>query len=180
MEARVLEPPPQPEPDPELFYHPHEEVNVPANVEHDLSSDYLRDGLSVYLPDHWVGHDCCCYWIEGNNRVFLGPDVFVAERARPELLPSSFRLWEHGPLLLVVEIASRSSFRRDAGPKLDRYAAGLRPAEYLHFDADRGLLRLFRLTEGEYGRVRPGKDGRLWSEAVGVSFGLEDGRSIRV
>src|SRR5438477_4656826 len=144
MEARVLDLPPSPDTDPEAFYHPHEEDSVPVSGIHDLVGDYLRDALSVHLSGHWVAEDRCCYWIPRNNRDYLGPDVFVAERARPHPLPSSFRLWEHGPLRLVIEIGSRTSLRCDVGQKLEQYAQGLRPAEYRYYDADHGVLTLHR------------------------------------
>jgi Uma2 family endonuclease len=173
MEARILDLPPDPERDPEAFYHAHEEVNVPVPAIHDRNTDYLRDVLSVYIPSRWVAADRCCYWIRGNNQVFLGPDVFVAEHPEPEPSPTSFRLWEHGPLLLVIEIGSRSSFRKDVGPKLERYAEGLRPDEYLFFDADRGRARLHRRTDLGYAEIPPDEDGRLWSRAVDAGFAIE-------
>jgi Uma2 family endonuclease len=175
MEARILDLPPDPQQDPEAFYHAHEEVNGPVTGVHDETSDYLRDTLSVHLPHRWVGADRCCYWIEGNNHVFLGPDIFVAEQPRPAVPPSSFRLWEHGPLLFVAEIASRSSFRKDVAPKLERYAEGLLPDEYLYYDADRADLRLHRRTDLGYKPVSPDSQGRLWSEAVEASFAIEGG-----
>src|SRR5437867_3677337 len=103
METRPLDLLPGPEADPEAFYHPHEEDSVPVSGIHDALGLYLESALGVYLPAHWVAADLCCYWIRGNNRVYLAPDVFVAEREPPDPLPSSFRLWEHGPLRLVVE-----------------------------------------------------------------------------
>lgn len=178
MEARVLELEREPDPDldPDAFYHAHEEDNVPATAVHDAIVDYLRDALSVLHPDRWVAADICCYWIPRNSQVYLGPDLIVAERPTPEKLPSSYRKWEHGPLLLVVEIGSRSSFRRDVGPKLERYAEGLQPREYLYYDADRRILSLHRRSAGGYEEVPPDEDGRVWSAALGAGFEIrEDG-----
>src|SRR5205085_11094235 len=137
---------------------------------HDAIVLYLESAIGVYLPAHWVAADLCCYWIPGNNGVYLAPDVFVAEREPPDPLPSSFRLWEHGPLRLVIEIGSRTSLRQDVGPKLEQYAEGLRPAEYLYYDADNGVLRLHRLVGERYVEVAPDAQGRLWSEGAGASF----------
>ena len=92
MEARILDLPPSPDTDPEAFYNAHEEDNVPVPEIHDVVGDYLRDALSVHLPGHWVAEDRCCYWIRGNNHVYLAPGVFVAARAQPEPPPSSFGL----------------------------------------------------------------------------------------
>src|SRR5205809_448008 len=78
MEARALDLLPDPELDPEAFYHPHEEDRVPVSGMHDAITLYMESALGVYRPDHWVAADLCCYRIQGNNRVYLGPDVFVA------------------------------------------------------------------------------------------------------
>jgi Uma2 family endonuclease len=171
MEARILDLPRSP--DTEAFYHPHEEDSVPVSGLHDFVGDYLRDALSIHLPEHWVAEDLCCYWIPGNNRVYLAPDLFVAEPARPHPLPSSFRLWEHGPLRLVIEIGSRTSLRQDVGPKLEQYSEGLRPAEYLYYDADNGVLTLHRLVGEQYVAVPPDAQGKVGSEGARASFALE-------
>jgi hypothetical protein len=60
-----------------------------------------------------------------SERNYLAPDIFLAGCPRPDPLPTSFRLWEHGPLLLVVEIGSRTSLRRDVGPKLAQLRGGM-------------------------------------------------------
>lgn len=101
------------------------------------------------------------------------PYIFVAERARPHPLPSSFRRWEHGPLRPVIEIGSRSSLRRDVGPKLEQYAKGLRPGEYLYYDADHAVRTLHRRVGEEYVEVHPDARGRVWSEGAQASFGIE-------
>jgi Uma2 family endonuclease len=173
MEALTLEL------DPEEFYHPHEEDRVPGSATHGEIAVYLASAVGVHLPDRWVANDVCCYWVAGNNQKYLAPDIFVAECPRPDPLPTSFRLWEHGPLLLVVEIGSRTSLRRDVGPKLDRYAEGLQPVEYVFFDADHGDLRLHRRVAGRYVQVPPNAQGQVWSAAAGLSFGISDDGFLR-
>jgi Uma2 family endonuclease len=179
MEARVLDPRPDPDLDPEAFYHPHEEDRVPVSGMHDAIVLYLESALGAYLPQNWVAADLCCYWLRGNNRVYLAPDVFVAGCAPPQPLPSSFRLWEHESLRLVIEVGSRTSLRRDVGPKLERYAEGLLPDEYLYYDADHRDLRLHRRNGDRYEVVRADEDGRLWSEAAGAGFAMEGDGFLR-
>jgi Uma2 family endonuclease len=174
MEARVLEYVPDPELDPDAFYHPHEEESVPESALHREISVGLETVLALHHPGRWVGGNLCCYWIPGNHRVFLAPDVFIAATPKPDPLPSSYRLWEHGPLLLVVEIGSESSVQKDEGPKLELYAEGLRPEEYLFFDADHGVMRLYRRTDLGYVEVKPDSEGSVWSEAAQASFRIED------
>jgi Uma2 family endonuclease len=172
---------PDPETDPNGFYHAHEEDSVPENAIHEWIDRYARDVLEVHQPGRWVSGDLCCYWIRGNNRRYLAPDVFVAERAPAADAPRvSFLLWEHGPLHLVIEIGSRSSFRQDVGPKLERYAEGLKPQEYLYFDADLHRMHLHRRTDLGYREVQPNSEGRLWSEAVQVWFRMEPDGTLRI
>jgi Uma2 family endonuclease len=173
MEARLPEYEPDPELDPDAFYHPHEEDSVPESGIHHEICCAVEAVLALHQPERWVSGNLCCYWIPRNNRAFLVPDVFVAACPRPDPVPDSFCLWRHGPLLLVVEIGSDSSLKRDQGPKLEEYAEGLRPDEYLFFDADHGVLRLHRRTDLGYVEVQPDAEGRVWSEGAQAGFRIE-------
>jgi Uma2 family endonuclease len=170
MEARLLDPLPDSISDPDAFYHHHPEDSVPESGIHDAIVLYLHSVLAVHFPESWVASDVCCYWIPGNNRIYLAPDVFVTGAPRPEPISSSYRAWEHGPLRLVIEVGSRTSLRRDVGPKLERYAEGLLPQEYLYYDADLRHLRLHRRTAGVYVEVLPDDQDRVWSDETGLYF----------
>src|SRR4051794_35623459 len=125
-------------------YPIHEEDNVPETVVHEDVARYLRDVLSLHVRDGWVSGNVCCYWIRDDYATYLAPDVFLVEGQMPEPPPRVYLKWMHGAMRLAIEVGSRSSLRRDEGPKLERYAEGLRPREYLYFDADHGRAQLHR------------------------------------
>lgn len=101
----------------------------------------------------------------------------MAVGPKPEPLPSSYRLREHGALRLAIEVGSRTSLRQDVSPKLERYAEGLQPEEYLFYDADHRDLRLWRRTPEGYVSAALEPPGRVWSEAVDLVFAIRgDGR----
>lgn len=80
---------------------------------------------------------------------------------------------------LAIEIGSRSTLVDDEGPKLDRYAEGLRPREYLYFDPGSGRLELHRSLEGGYVRLDPDERVRVWSQEAQLWFGPEGPESLR-
>src|SRR5205085_8560656 len=127
----------------------------------------------------WVCGDICCYWIPGDHSTYLAPDVFIVEGKMPEPPPRVYLKWVHGEMRLAVEVGSRSSFRRDEGPKLERYAEGLRPREYLYFDADRGRLQMHRRSAEGYVPVAPDARGWVWSQEAGLWFGVESPGFLR-
>src|SRR5439155_16617496 len=67
----------------------------------------------------------------------------------------------------------------DVGPKLELYARGLRPAEYLYYDADNGVLTLHRRVGEEYIGVAPDAQRRVWSEGAHASFAMEEDGFLR-
>ncbi len=178
MEARLLPPRVDPRDDPE-WYPLHQEDNVPENVVHFDVGHYLASVLKVWVKDGWVTGDACCYWIRGNQKRYLAPDVFVVDGERPGPPPSTYLAWIHSEIRLAVEVGSRRSFRRDQQPKLDRYAEGLCPREYLFYNPANDDLRLFRRVGKGYVHSEPDERGRVWSEAVGIWFGVESPRRPR-
>ena len=84
-------------------------------------------------PDVAVIGNMLLYYEEGNNRASVAPDVFVVfgveDRPRP-----SYLLWVEGKAPdFVLEVASDSTWREDAGRKRDLYAQ-IGVAEYWRFD----------------------------------------------
>ncbi len=188
MEAPTILRPLDPQDDPDT-YPAHEEDDVPEIVVHHDIAKYLDDALAVHVRDGWVTGNVCCYWIRDDRQRYLAPDVFGVEGERPEPAPSCYLKWVHGVLRLAIEIGSRSSCREDEGPKLTRYAEGLQPREYLYYNPANDDLRLFRWVERGYIQVEAEASGRVWSESVQASFGVEapgclraydhDGRPLR-
>lgn len=90
-------------------------------------------------------------------RISLAPDIFFAyvEDVRPFLMETGYNIWQVGkPPDMVLEVASRSTYRKDLNEKPAIYASMGIP-EYWMFDPTGGelygqALMGYRLVEGEY------------------------------
>ena len=144
---------------------------------------HALDGRFKSDPDVHVAKDLLVYYDEGNPNQALAPDVFVTRGVAPGLR-SSYRIWEERrPPAFVLEVASRSTAKKDAREKKDLYARwGVR--EYWLFDPRGGLheprLQGFVLVEGKY-RDLPARELASGGLAVsswllGLELRLEEGR----
>lgn len=93
-------------------------------------------GLSVVGPSYPVHYDA-------GSKDFVLPDVLVARTE--DCGDAGIRV----PPLLVVEVLSRSTRRRDAGEKRDIYA-GLGVPHYWLVDPERHSATVLRLDDGQY------------------------------
>ena len=134
-------------------------------------------------PDIHVAKDLLVYYDESNPNRALAPDVFVTRGVAPGLR-SSYRIWEERrPPAFVLEVASRSTAKKDATKKKDLYERwGVR--EYWLFDPRGGLheprLQGFVLVEGKY-RDLPARELASGGLAVsswllGLELRLEEGQ----
>ena len=136
--------------------------------------------------DVYVSGDLLIYYVEGNPRLSIAPDVFVVfgveKRERP-----NYKLWEEGRApAFVLEVASPSTWRDDLGRKRSLYARlGVR--EYWQYDP-RGehlpaRLQGERLTPSGYVRQPPAtaRDGTLTlrSRTLGLELRAAPGREMR-
>ena len=104
----------------------------------------------------------------------LAPDLMVVFGAagRPR---SSFRIWEQGKAPdFVLEVVSRSTWRRDRGRKKEIYAS-IGVQEYWLFDPTgayfKPRLEGYRLEHGAYVALQRNEGGDeigLWSEVLGL------------
>ncbi len=130
------------------------------------------------------------YYEEGNPRMFVSPDCYVAFGVSMDSIKryDTYRVWEVGKVPdFVLEIGSPSTGRQDLGPKRDLYAS-LGIGEYWMFDPSGGdhygfALRGERLVDGEYRRMemREEADGEVWghSPALNLEFHWVEG-SLRI
>ncbi len=100
------------------------------------SLTYAAGALDVYFrdrPDIAVEGNRLLYYVEGDPRSRVAPDVFVVFGV-PKRRRRIYLLWEEGKAPdFVLEVTSRSTRRQDAGFKRDLYARlGVR--EYWMFD----------------------------------------------
>jgi Uma2 family endonuclease len=168
---------------PKTIHYP--ETDGKPMAETDVHIDvliYLREALRDHFrddPQVYVAGNMLFYYEEGNPAACVAPDVFVVQgvvkRER-----HTYRLWEEGRAPAVVfEITSRGTRLEDLGMKRALYAMlGVR--EYFLFDPLGEYLQPplqgYRLLEGEYQRMRPGREGELASRELGLELRLEEGR----
>ena len=145
------------------------------------SVDILRAHFGE-RPDVYVSGDLLVYYEEGNPRKALAPDVLVVFGAANDNR-MIYKLWEEPKAPdFVLEVASRSTWREDLGPKRSIYAA-LGVTEYWLFDPkdqyfDPPLQGLV-LSDGAYRRLpaRVESGRRTLSSAVlGLDLQVEDGK----
>ena len=134
-------------------------------------------------PNIHVAKDLLVYYDEGNPNQALAPDVFVVRGVAPGFR-ASYRIWEERrPPAFVLEVASRSTAKKDATKKKDLYERwGVR--EYWLYDPRGGLheprLQGFVWVEGKY-RGLPDRELASGGLAVsswllGLELRLEEGR----
>jgi Uma2 family endonuclease len=164
----------------EAFYHAHEEDFEMPSIRHGYLAAELQEIFRKVVQHGWAAMEVSCYEYPRNNLDYLRPDVLVAEGVTPDIETQSYRPWDHGRLLLAVEIASRKTKERDVGPKADEYARVLQPKEYLYFDPMQDELRLYYWTGKRYIPTTSGPDGRYVSRALGLSFGVDAPGHLRV
>lgn len=149
-----------------------------------------RDNLleTVWMLQQWykdrddvyVSGNMFVYYVQGNPRRHLAPDVFVVHGV-PKHIRDCYKTWEEPrqSLDLVIEFTSKSTSSEDLGRKLELYRDFLGVREYLLFDPYCEYLDppqvLYRLTDGDYEPVAP-VDGRLPSEVLGLHFERDEMR----
>jgi Uma2 family endonuclease len=133
-------------------------------------------------PDGYVGANMFLHYSleQVRNKDFLGPDFF-AVLGVPRHERKSWVVWEEGKGPdLVIELLSASTTSLDKGKKKRIYRDSLRVPEYYWYDPMSGELAGFALKNLRYQPIEPGEDGRLWSEALGLSLVRWQGRYYQV
>jgi Uma2 family endonuclease len=133
-------------------------------------------------PMVYVSGNLLIYYVPGNKRKHVAPDVFVvigvAKKKREYYLT-----WEEGKNpTVVIEITSSSTKQEDIKKKFELYRDVLEVKEYFLFDPRRDYLepRLqgYRLSKGEYAPI-PMIDGRMPSKILGLHLETE-GSNLRL
>ncbi len=84
--------------------------------------------------DVYVGGDLMMYYVEGNRKLSISPDVFVAFGPSPEPPRRVWKTWEEGKLAdFALEVTSKGTRARDGGRKR-RLCEHLEVTEYWRFD----------------------------------------------
>jgi len=135
-------------------------------------------------PLAYVSGDEFLYYVEGNPRFVVSPDVWCVRGIDKTIPRAIYKTWLEGGKGpdLVVEMTSKSTRRIDKGKKFRIYQDDLKVLEYFLFDPlDEYLdpvLQGYRLVNGEYQAIEP-VNGRLPSEVLGLHL-QADGIFVRL
>jgi Uma2 family endonuclease len=133
-------------------------------------------------PNVLVWGNLLMYYVPGNIRKSVAPDIFVVKGVERDRERRVYLLWEegHSPCA-TIEISSRKTRKDDLGRKFELYRDVLKVHEYFLFDPLAEYLdpplQGYRLRTGEYRPIRP-VAGRLPSLALGLHLEA-DGEQLR-
>lgn len=138
--------------------------------------NYFRD-----QPDVYVSGNLLIYYVEGNPKKRVAPDVFVA-RGVPKGQRRIYKLWEEGVMpQFVIELTSRQTWREDLQEKWRLYEQ-LGVQEYFIFDPEYDYLEEslvgYRLENGQYTALEA-QERRLRSEVLNLEL-VDTGETLRL
>lgn len=139
-------------------------------------ANFFRDQADVY-----VGSNLLLYYVEGEPKKFVVPDLFVV-RGVGKAARRIYKLWEEGRAPEVVfEISSDSTWKNDLQEKWRLYAE-LGVTEYFIFDPEYRWLKepllAYRLEAGHYLPLEV-KEGRVRSERLALEL-VDTGETLRL
>ena len=124
----------------------------------------------------YIASDLLLYYVEGDPRSFVVPDVFIVKDSDPGMR-RTFRIWDEGRVPNVVfEVTSRATRANDEVTKPKTYARiGIR--ELFLYDPTGDYLKTrlqgYRLDDGDYARIEPNASGRLDCEELDLHISLD-------
>ena len=142
---------------------------------HDLMVELIETQKAHFAsePNIYVSGNLLMYYVRGNPRRHVSPDVFVVHGVKKKSRLKYYATWEQqgkGPDF-VVEMTSRSTRKEDTEKKFRLYQDVLHVAEYFLFDPFAEYLKPplqgYRLKRGRYVRIKS-VGGRLPSEVTGL------------
>jgi len=155
-----------------------------SDLHRDVMLDLIHALRSRYAgePEVYVAGNLLLYYVEGNPRASIAPDLFLV-RGVPKRRRRSYLLWKEGRApSFVIEVTSESTRDEDLGRKKDCYEL-LGVEEYFLFDPASEYLRPrlqgYRLAGGRYQRLAEGADGSLSSRTTGLLLRSE-GTNLRL
>lgn len=144
-----------------------------------LMMDFILMLEDLYKHDNdvYVSGNILMYYVEGNPKKCLSPDVFVTFGVEKKLR-RTFLVWEEANTPdFVLEVASPKTVSKDIGKKKDLYASVLLVKEYYIYDPLGQIVPSFvgyRLIDGVYQEI-PVVNDRLPSETLGLELGEHNG-----
>jgi Uma2 family endonuclease len=134
-------------------------------------------------PNVAVHSNMFVYYVEGDPKRNVCPDLFVALNVGSSINRRTFKVWDEGKGPdLVIEVISKKTRREDQKQKLELYRDVLKVREYFLFDPFEEYLKPslqgYRLVRGQYKPIL-GVRGRLPSEILGLHL-ERDGNNLRL
>ena len=168
----------------EIYYPESDgEPMAESDVHRDVMVDLIHalETRHAGEPDVYVSGNLLLYYVEGNPRKSISPDVFLV-RGVPKRQRKTYFLWKEGKAPdFVIEITSDTTSQEDLKKK-DRYEA-LGVTEYILFDPlDDYLhprLQGYQLRRGRYQPIPREEDGSLRSRMTGLILRPE-GQNLRL
>jgi Uma2 family endonuclease len=150
----------------------------------DLMFDLIKMLDAFFANDKkvYVSGNLLIYYVPGNRRRHLSPDVFVVKGVKKKKR-LNYLTWEEGKGPdLVIEVTSSSTRGADVKDKFAIYQDVLKVKEYFLFDPFGDYLKPplqgHRLVRGKYREMEP-VDGRLVSKVIGLHL-QGDGQRLRL
>ncbi|MDE0419624.1 MAG: Uma2 family endonuclease [Gammaproteobacteria bacterium] len=157
--------------------YPGPDSNVPESTQHAHTSAYTFNSLRAVFrdrPGDLIAHDLMLLFEEGNRKATLAPDLMVVLGVGNEPR-DSYKTWKEGKVPdLVIEVVSRSTWRKDVHVKPPLYEA-LGIAEFWLFDPLNPRLAGFALDGGRYREIAELPEGGLRSHVLGLDLLVLDG-----
>jgi len=155
-----------------------------SDVHRDVMTDliYALQTRYAWEPDVYVAGNLLLYYVEGDPRCSVSPDVLVT-RGIPKGRRKTYLLWREGRMPdFVVEVTSDTTRTEDVRKKKDLYQR-LGVEEYILFDPLGDYLRPrlqgHRLAGGRYQPIPAEADGSLLSRTTGLRL-LPEGENLRL
>ncbi|MDE0086764.1 MAG: Uma2 family endonuclease [Candidatus Poribacteria bacterium] len=150
-------------------------------AETELHRNALINALIILIeafkdkPDVCVSGNMMMYYVEGDPKKSVSPDVFVSFGIGKKLR-RTYRVWEEGkPPDFVLEFSSEKTHRTDQNEKKLLYAS-IGVQEYFLYDPERQYLPTplmgFRLIEGKFVPIPADSDGSVMSATLNLKLRL--------
>ncbi|WP_448560915.1 Uma2 family endonuclease [Trichothermofontia sp.] len=129
--------------------------------------------------DFFIGANLTIYFSREQlkNTDFRGPDFFLVKQTerRPR---RSWVIWEEGGQYpdLIIELLSDTTAQKDRTLKKTLYQDRFRTPEYFWFSPDTLEFEGFQLVNHHYEPIPTDGQGRRWSQVLGLSLGIEQGK----
>ena len=169
LNIRKLEDTPPPTPNDGVHYPESDGEPVAESDFQFVPLTYATSALGVFYADApriYVAGNMFIYFVEGDPRMNVAPDVFVIPNLDKRFRTSYF-MWLEGQVpMFIMEVTSNSTWQDDIGRKRDLYESwGV--SEYWLYDPTEEtrltpLLQGFRLVDGAYEPIEIEFDGESY------------------